>query len=209
MLFTIDELVPALLSFPTVGDCLVGHSASFICRCTVKCLCGCTSTRIHGKSEIKQVINTLLRFLFLWLFCSLETKKKASAVLSASWRWAKTWRHAHALTRSPSSFKFLTGFFSKLLETSVWLPFWRRGNGRREPRPRPSSAVADRLLHALAVTTGFLPGRRWKTGPKNGFSWGQSGRSLFYCGEKRCKTPDGWRLSASLCFFRIYHTFRL
>lgn len=62
-----------------------------------------------GKGEIKQAINTLLRFLFLWLFCSLETKK-ASAVPSASWRQAKTWRHTHALSPSPPSFKFLTRF---------------------------------------------------------------------------------------------------
>lgn len=184
MLFTIGELAPVLLSFPTVRDGLVGHSASFICRCTVKHLCGCTSTRIHGKSEIKQVINTLLRFLFLWLFCSLETKKKASAVLSASWRRAKTWRHTHALTLSRSSFKFLTGFFSKLLKTSVWLPFWRRGNGRREPWPRPLAVVAGRPLHTLAITMGFLPQQCWKTGPRNGFSQCQSGRSSFYCGGK-------------------------
>lgn len=72
VLFTIGELAPVLLSFPTVRDCLVGHSASFICRYTV----AAQVPEYTEKVKLSKSLILYLGFCFYGYFAAWKQRRK-------------------------------------------------------------------------------------------------------------------------------------
>lgn len=98
--------------------------------------------------------------------------------------------HIHTLTPSPSSFKCLHKIFFQSFLNSCLSSLLERGNGKQEPWPRLSEAVADQPQWA------FCPGDARKQEPGMASS-GVRVTGLSYPGERGWKT---WLLETSSKF---------